>query len=296
MQPVLGAWRPGLWGKEAGERQAPDQELVLSREMRWLRRSLGDLGSIYPHALALSAFPFLAQESQVLLPASRTAGPPTHPALPPTPRKRGRRPAGRGSRGHRALLLNTPPIPPAAKPFKRNKGSRGRGRGSPLANLARVLTQPRRPPGSSGFQVRPSIHIQDPCPSGRGPPNPGARTERPTRLCRPEPRAGLPRSPPTPALAPGGFRSLLTVRCSAGSSRTHFLCLFLSLSLLQPLVLPPRPIRSGSFQPRERILLNGVCTESTHTERAHTHTHSHPAVAPNQCPNLGGGSPSSLRL
>lgn len=270
--------------------------MVLSREMRWLRRSLGDLGSIYPHALALSAFPFLAQESQVLLPASPTAGPPTHPALPPTPRKRGRRPAGRGSRGHRALLLNTPPSHPPQNPLKGTKAAGGGAGGSPLANLARVLTQPRRPPRSSGFQVRPSIHIQDLCPSGHGPPQPQRSDGTANPALPPRaPRRSAKEPPPTPALAPGGFRSLLTVRCSAGSSRTHFLCLFLSLSLLQPLV-PPRPIPSGSFQRRERILLNGVCTESTHPERAHTHTHSHPAVAPNQCPNLEGGSPSSLRL
>lgn len=231
-------------------------------------------------------------------PAPRLAdGGSPNPSRPsPHAPKKGEAPSGKGQPGPPGIAPQHAPIPPAAKPFKRNKGSRGRGRGVPFGQpRAGVDAAPPAAPQLwfSGAPLNPHpgpLSIRT-----RAPPTPALRRNGQPGSAAPSPAPVCQGAPPTPALAPGGFRSLLTVRCSAGSSRTHFLCLFLSLSLLQPLV-PPRPIPSGSFQRRERILLNGVCTESTHPERAHTHTHSHPAVAPNQCPNLEGGSPSSLRL
>ena len=118
---------------------------------------------------------------------------------------------------------------------------------------------------------------------------PGPQSTRP----HPRPRRGS-SSASWPSTRPRGlqhflpicFRSVLTVRMlSRVLSRTHFLCLFLSLPLLSLSLFTPCLILCCSFQWRKIIiLLNGFARGARTHERAHTH----PAEVPNQCTNLRG--------
>ena len=122
-------------------------------------------------------------------------------------------------------------------------------------------------------------------------PQPGVRPKlkKPSSLSQPPRRHPRPRrgssSASWPSTRPRGlqhflpicFRSVLTVRMlSRVLSRTHFLCLFLSLPLLSLSLFTPCLILCCSFQWRKIIiLLNGFARGARTHERAHTHTHTH---------------------
>lgn len=212
-------------------------------------------------------------------PAPRLAdGGSPNPSRPsPHAPKKGEAPSGKGQPGPPGIAPQHAPIPPAAKPFKRNKGSRGRGRGSPLANLARVLTQPRRPPRSSGFQVRPSIHIQDLCPSGHGPPQPQRSDGTANPALPPRaPRRSAKEPPRLPHLRPaasahysqfGAQPAPLALTSFVSSSPSPF-------SNLSSLLARSRAVASNGE--KEFFSMGFARKARTQSARTRTHTHTQP--------------------